>query len=60
MPSQAPAATAMLSRKEIISIMGGLMLAQFIGALDQTIVAPAMPTIGRELGDPQTLPWVVT
>ncbi|MDB5594829.1 MAG: transporter [Hyphomicrobiales bacterium] len=60
MPSPAPAVTAMLSRSEIVSIMGGLMLAQFIGALDQTIVAPAMPTIGRELGDAQTLPWVVT
>lgn len=55
-----PAPDFALSRKEIISIMGGLMLAQFIGALDQTIVAPAMPTMGRELGDTATLPWVVT
>ena len=59
-PSPSTAAPASLTRKEIISIMGGLMLAQFIGALDQTIVAPAMPTMGRELGDHATLPWVVT
>ncbi len=32
----------------------------FLGALDQTIVAPALPTIGRELGDVDALPWVVT
>jgi EmrB/QacA subfamily drug resistance transporter len=49
-----------LSRREIVSIMSGLMLAQFMGALDQTIVAPAMPTLGRTLGDVETLPWVVT
>lgn len=49
-----------LSRREIVSIMSGLMLAQFMGALDQTIIAPAMPTLGRTLGDVETLPWVVT
>src|SRR6476469_4875917 len=49
-----------LSRREIVSIMSGLMLAQFMGALDQTIVPPAIPTLGRTLGDVETLPWVVT
>ena len=36
------------------------MLAMFLGALDQTIVAPALPTIGRALHDVDQLPWVVT
>ena len=36
------------------------MLAMFLGALDQTIVATAMPTIGRALHDVEQLPWVVT
>jgi MFS family permease len=36
------------------------MLAMFLGALDQTIVATALPTIGRELGNVQSLSWVVT
>ncbi len=45
---------------EILSILFGLMLAMLLGALDQTIVATAMPTIGRELGDIEQLPWVVT
>ncbi len=31
-----------------------------LAALDQTIVATAMPTIGLELGDAANLPWIVT
>ncbi len=48
------------TRPEILSILIGLMLAMLLGALDQTIVATAMPTIGRELGDVDQLPWIVT
>ena len=51
---------AKLTRKEIASIMAGLMVAMFPGALDTTIIGPAMPTIGRELGDVEHLPWIVT
>ncbi|MCP4307839.1 MAG: MFS transporter, partial [bacterium] len=40
--------------------MIGVVLAMFLGALDQTIVATALPTIGRELGQFQVLSWVVT
>ena len=36
------------------------MLAMFLGALDQTIVATALPTIGRHFGDLGDLAWVVT
>ena len=36
------------------------MLAMFLGALDQTIVATALPTIGRTFGDLGDLSWVVT
>ncbi|MDE2363274.1 MAG: MFS transporter [Hyphomicrobiales bacterium] len=48
------------SNAEVLSILFGLMLAMLLGALDQTIVATAMPTIGRELGNVDQLPWVVT
>jgi EmrB/QacA subfamily drug resistance transporter len=51
---------AALSHADIRSILIGIMLAMFLAALDQTIVATAMPTIGRELGDVAHLPWVVT
>ena len=36
------------------------MVALLLAALDQTIIATALPTIGRELGDLEHLPWVVT
>lgn len=49
-----------LSRKDILTIMTGLMFAMFPGALDATIMGPAMPTIGRELGDTEHLPWIIT
>ena len=51
---------APLSQADIRSIIIGVMLAMFLGALDQTIVATALPTIGRELGDVEHLSWVVT
>lgn len=51
---------AALSAAEIRSIFLGLMLAMLLSALDQTIVATAMPTIGRELANLDELPWVVT
>jgi len=38
----------------------GIMLAMFLGALDQTIVATALPTIGRHCGNLNDLSWVVT
>ena len=49
-----------LSHREIRTIIVGIMLAMLLAALDQTIVATALPTIGRELGDVEHLPWVVT
>src|SRR3954463_9747914 len=49
-----------LTHAEIRRIMFGIMLAMFLGALDQTIVATALPTIGRALQDVDDLPWVVT
>jgi EmrB/QacA subfamily drug resistance transporter len=51
---------APLSHPEIRTIVVGIMLAMFLGALDQTIVATALPTIGRHFGDLQQLSWVVT
>lgn len=40
--------------------MSGILLAMFLSALEQTIVAPALPTIGRALGNVETLSWVVS
>ena len=43
-----------------LAIIVGIMLAMFLSALEQTIVAPALPTIGRSLADIDNLSWVVT
>jgi EmrB/QacA subfamily drug resistance transporter len=61
MTATPPASLAQpLDHAAIRSIVIGIMLAMFLGALDQTIVATALPTIGRELHDVEHLPWVVT
>src|SRR5689334_7559684 len=49
-----------LTHPEIKTIVLGIMLAMFLGALDQTIVATALPTIGRHFGNINDLSWVVT
>ncbi|MBB6305855.1 MDR family MFS transporter [Xanthobacter tagetidis] len=49
-----------LTHADVRRIILGIMLAMFLGALDQTIVATALPTIGAEFGDFANLPWVVT
>jgi len=56
----APAATRALDHAAIRSILAGILLAMFLSALEQTIVAPALPTIGRSLADVANLSWVVT
>ena len=55
----APAGRA-LTHPEIRAIVLGIMLAMFLGALDQTIVATALPTIGRHFNNIADLSWVVT
>src|SRR6516162_5870832 len=54
-PSIAP-----LTSDEIRTILMSLMVAMFLAALDQTIVATALPTIGRQFRDVSSLSWVIT
>src|SRR3569833_4705350 len=49
-----------LTHSEILTIVSGIMLAMFLGSLDQTIVATALPTIGLHFGNLSELSWVVT
>ncbi len=49
-----------LSHKEMRLIVFGMLLPVFMSSLDQTILASALPTIGRDLGDVHSLPWLVT
>ncbi len=49
-----------LDRATVRSILAGIMLAMFLSALEQTIVAPALPAIGKSLRTIDDLSWVVT
>jgi len=49
-----------LSKRQLYWLLGGLMLAMLLAALDQTIVGTALPTIVGELGGLSHYSWVVT
>src|SRR6516164_4270925 len=58
-PAEMHAASAPLTHKDIRQVFYGLMLGGFLSAVNQTIVASALPTIGRDLADFQNLSWVI-
>jgi EmrB/QacA subfamily drug resistance transporter len=60
--SDAPpiAPKAPLTQGEVRTILMSLMLTMFLAALDQTIVATALPTIGWQFRDVSSLSWVIT
>ncbi len=60
--SDAPplAPRAPLTQREVRTILMSLLLSMFLAALDQTIVATALPTIGRQFRDVSNLSWVIT
>jgi EmrB/QacA subfamily drug resistance transporter len=49
-----------LTHRETLWVVFGVLLPVFMGSLDTTILATALPTIGREFGDVHNLPWLVT
>jgi EmrB/QacA subfamily drug resistance transporter len=49
-----------LSQRAKLEILGAVLLALFLGVLDQTITGPALPTIVTELGGNEYYNWVVT
>lgn len=56
-PSEGPRS---LTHRETMLIVLGVLLPVFMGSLDNTILASALPTIGREFGDVHNLPWLIT
>ncbi|MBU6467800.1 MAG: MFS transporter, partial [Betaproteobacteria bacterium] len=48
------------SEKQIRSVITGLILSIFLGALDQTIVSIALPNISHEFADVKWLSWVIS
>jgi EmrB/QacA subfamily drug resistance transporter len=49
-----------MTHRQIMTVIWGLMAGMFLAALDQTIVATALPTMVGELGGLEHLSWVVT
>lgn len=49
-----------MSHRNKMYVLAGVLLAMLLGALDNTIVGPAMPTIVQELGGFELLAWVFT
>src|SRR3982750_1821617 len=50
----------LLTHRQILLLMAGLMTGMLPAALDQTIVGPALPTIIGKLGGIEHYSWVVT
>jgi MFS family permease len=49
-----------LTHKETRLIVWGVLLPLFMASIDNTILATALPTIGRDLGNVYGLPWLIT
>ncbi len=54
------AGMALENQRQIPIVFSGLLLGMLLGALDQTIVATALPRIVGELGGLSQLSWVIT
>ncbi len=49
-----------LTHRQVLVIFSGLMLGMLLAALDQTVLATALPTIVGELGGIDHLSWVIS
>ena len=49
-----------LTYRQTMIIVLGVLVPVFMGSLDNSILASALPTIGRDFGDVHNLPWLVT
>src|SRR3954462_11108112 len=60
MDAGTPASQRTLTHRETLLVVLGVLLPVFMGSLDTTILASALPTIGREFGEVHNLPWLIT
>lgn len=54
------AAPQPLTHRESRLIVFGVLVPTFLGSLDNTVLATALPTIGREFHDVNNLSWLIT
>ena len=50
----------LLSRRQVVITMSGVLMAMFLSALDQTVVSTALPRIVADLGGFDRYTWVST
>src|SRR5215471_10894981 len=50
----------LLTHRDARAVVIGVLLPVFMGSVDTTILASALPTIGRDLGSIHALPWLIT
>ncbi|GAA2042380.1 MDR family MFS transporter [Agromyces tropicus] len=60
MTNPAPASTPLMSHRQILFVIFGLMAGMFLSALDQTVVGTAIRTIGDDLNGLSQQAWVTT
>lgn len=51
---------AVMTHRRVLIVIGALLMGMFLAALDQTVVATALPTIVGDLHGASHLSWVVT
>jgi EmrB/QacA subfamily drug resistance transporter len=51
---------AVMTHRRVLVVIGALLMGMFLAALDQTVVATALPTIVGDLHGASHLSWVVT
>lgn len=60
MSGKAEAANPIMTKREIMLVMIGLMAGMFLSALDQTVVSTSMRTISDDLNGMSLVAWVTT
>ncbi len=60
MPDTVTTQPARFSHRDIMYMLSGTMLGMFLGALDQTIVATALPAMAGELHGMEYMSWAVS
>lgn len=54
------AAGPVFSREQVMRVVTGILICMFLGALDQTVVVPAVPAIAADLNSYGHLSWIIS
>jgi EmrB/QacA subfamily drug resistance transporter len=54
------AAEPAFSREQVMRVVTGILICMFLGALDQTVVVPAVPAIAADLNSYGHLSWIIS